>query len=407
MFVCQLAFRTLNRTRRNGAVPCFGMATFITRLAESGPGLRLGVKDLIDLAGTPTTSGSKVIAAGAPLAEQDARCLAGTRAAETAGQVTIVGKTNLHELGFGVSGINPWFGTPVNPLDARLIPGGSSSGSAVAVGAGELDVAFGSDSGGSIRIPAACCGVVGLKTSRGRVSLEGVRPLAPSLDTVGPMASTVARVTAGMTLLEPGFAPASSPGHRIGRLRLPAAEHVDAALDEALRAAGFEVVDIGLPGWDEANLASITILMAEAWQVHHELWKAHQDNLSPDVSARLEASSLIEPEEVAACWETARAWVDELARVFRQVEALALPTLASDPPELSDAARVAEIRYSAPFNLAGLPAISLPVRPVSTGATLPSSAVPPSLQLAGPLGSEELILATAEQVEAAAGHGVG
>ena len=379
------------------------MATFITRLADSGPGLRIGVKDLIDLAGTPTTNGSKVIAASAAPAEHDARCLAGTRAAETAGQATIVGKTNLHELAFGVSGINPWFGTPVNPLDPRLIPGGSSSGSAVAVGAGEADVAFGSDTGGSIRIPAACCGVVGLKTSRGRVPLDGVCPLAPSLDTVGPMAATVALVTAGMALLEPGFAAAPASALRIGRMRLPAAEHIDAAIDAALPSAGFEVEDVVLAGWDEANLAAMTILMAEAWQVHHELWRTGRDNLSPDVSARLEASSLIGPEEVAACWETARGWVAEVSDVFRRVELLALPSLASDPPEITDAARVGEIRYAAPFNLAGLPAISLPVRPMTPAAGKPSSRVPPSLQLVGPLGSEEVILATAGRVEAAAG----
>jgi amidase len=379
------------------------MATFITRLADSGPGLRLGVKDLIDLAGSPTTNGSKVIAASAAPAERDARCLAGTRAAESAGHVTIIGKTNQHELAFGVSGINPWFGTPVNPLDPRLVPGGSSSGSAAAVGSGEADVAFGSDTGGSIRIPAACCGVVGLKTSRGRVPLEGVRPLAPSLDTVGPMATTVALATTGMALLEPGFTAAPTPAAHIGRMRLPAAEHIDAAVDEALHSAGFELEEVVLTGWDEANLAAMTILMAEAWQVHHELWRTDRDNLSPDVSARLEASSFIGREEVAGCWETARGWVAEVAEVFRRVELLALPSLASDPPELSDAARVGEIRYAAPFNLAGLPAISLPVQPITTGVTGAASPVPPSLQLVGPVGSEEVILATAGRVEAAAG----
>jgi amidase len=217
------------------------------------------------------------------------------------------------------------------------------------------------------------------------------------------MATTVALVSTGMALLEPGFAPAPTPALRIGRLRLAAAEHIDAAVDAALSSAGLEVEDVVLPGWDEANLAAMTILMAEAWQVHHELWQADRDNLSPDVSARLEASSFIEREEVAGCWETARAWVSELSAIFRRVELLALPTLAGDPPEISDAARVAEIRYAAPFNLAGIPAISLPVRPSAEAATAPSSPVPPSLQLVGPPGGEELLLATAERVETAAG----
>src|SRR5690242_21836700 len=136
------------------------------------------------MAGVPTTAGCKAVAERAEPAARDAACMAGARAAGA----RIVGRTNLHELAFGVSGINPWFGTPVNPLDPALIPGGSSSGSAVAVATGEADVAFGSDTGGSVRVPAACCGVFGLKTTHGRISLEGVWPLAPSLDTIGPIA---------------------------------------------------------------------------------------------------------------------------------------------------------------------------------------------------------------------------
>src|SRR5204862_1495660 len=123
-------------------------------------------------------------------AERDAACLKGFRAAGA----RLMGKTNLHELAVLPLGINPWFGTPVNPLDAALIPGGSSSGSAVAVATDEADVAIGSDTGGSVRIPSACCGTVGLKTTWGRVPLEGVFLLAESLDTIGPMAADVAAV---------------------------------------------------------------------------------------------------------------------------------------------------------------------------------------------------------------------
>ena len=169
------------------------------------------MKDLIDVAGVPTTSGSKFLAATAEPAGADAACLAGARAADA----RIVGKTNLVELAFGADGVNPWFGTPVNPLDPARIPGGSSSGSAVAVADDDADVAFGSDTGGSVRIPAACCGVTGLKTTNGRVSLEGVAPLSPTLDTVGPMARTVDGLVLGMQLLEPGFARrAVEPGSR-------------------------------------------------------------------------------------------------------------------------------------------------------------------------------------------------
>src|ERR1700680_972806 len=146
------------------------MSTFITRYDTSGPGVRLAVKDLIDMEGEPTTAGCRAVAATATPAQTDAACLAGARAAGA----RIVGRTNLHELALGVTGVNPWFGTPVNPLDPGLVPGGSSSGSAVAVATGEADIGYGTDTGGSIRIPAACCGIAGLKTTFGRIPVTGV-----------------------------------------------------------------------------------------------------------------------------------------------------------------------------------------------------------------------------------------
>lgn len=168
------------------------MSTFITRFDTSGSGVRLAVKDLIDMQGVPTTAGCRAVANEAVPAAADAACMAGARSAGA----RIVGRTNLHELALGVTGVNPWYGTPVNPLDARLVPGGSSSGSAVAVAAFEADVAYGSDTGGSVRIPAVCCGVAGLKTTWGRVPLRGVWPLSPSFDTVGPMARERGRLGA-------------------------------------------------------------------------------------------------------------------------------------------------------------------------------------------------------------------
>src|SRR3954470_11167357 len=163
------------------------MATFITKLDSTGDGPRLAVKDIIDVEGVPTTGGSRALERKAKPATADAPCLAGARAANA----RIVGKTNLHELATMPIGTNPWFGNPINPLDAALIPGGSSSGSAVAVANDDAEVALGSDTGGSVRIPSACCGTAGLKTTYGRVSLGGVWPLAPSLDTIGPMARDI------------------------------------------------------------------------------------------------------------------------------------------------------------------------------------------------------------------------
>src|ERR1700733_8907087 len=158
-------------------------------MAGSGDGIRLAVKDLIDVAGVPTTAGSRALAATAAAAERDAPCLAGARAAGA----RIVGKANLNELAYGASGVNEYFGTPVNPLDPGRVAGG------------QADLAYGSDTGGSIRVPAAFCGITGLKTTHGRIPLAGVWPLAPSMDTIGPMARDVAGVGGGRGLLEAGF----------------------------------------------------------------------------------------------------------------------------------------------------------------------------------------------------------
>ena len=189
-------------------------ATWIVRLDAPGDGPRLAVKDCIDVEGLPTTVGCQLIAEQASPAARDAAVVAAARQAGA----RIVGKTNLAELCWSASGLNPWSGTPVNPADPQRIPGGSSSGSAVAVAAGEADVALGTDTGGSVRIPAACCGIAGLKTTWGRVPVDGVYPLAPSLDTVGPLGADVAAVELGMRLIEPGFA-AGSCELAVGRIR--------------------------------------------------------------------------------------------------------------------------------------------------------------------------------------------
>jgi len=190
--------------------------TWIVRLDVPGDGPRLAVKDCIDVEGLPTTAGCQVVAEQASPAVADAPVVAAARRAGA----RIVGKTNLTELCWSASGVNSWSGTPVNPLDPGRLPGGSSSGSAVAVAAGEADVALGTDTGGSVRIPAACCGIAGLKTTWGRVPLDGVYPLASSMDTVGPLGADVAAVELGMRLIDPGFAGASAevPG-RVGRIR--------------------------------------------------------------------------------------------------------------------------------------------------------------------------------------------
>jgi amidase len=350
----------------------------------------VAVKDLIDMAGAPTTAGSRVVADAAVPAERDAACLAGLRPAGA----QVVGKTNLHELALGVTGINPWFGTPVNPLDASLAPGGSSSGSAVAVAAGEARVAYGTDTGGSIRIPAACCGVCGLKTTWGRIPVAGVRPLAPSLDTVGPMAADVAGLVACMELLEPGFAAGQAPGSpRVGRLRVPAAPEVSDAVTAALRATSWEVSDVHPGEWVTATRWASSLLVGEAYRTNQDIFDRNAARLSGDVARRLEAGRQVTDAAMAAAAKARARWRAELASLFDRFDLLVTPTLAILPPPLDRADELLEARYTMPVNFAGVPALALPV-PAGGG-------LPASLQLVGPWGGEERLLAAGAAVEAA------
>jgi amidase len=366
------------------------VSVFITRLDAPGTGVRVAVKDAIDVAGVPTTAGCKVVADHARAAPADAACLAGLRAAGA----RIVGKANLHELCFGRTGENPWFGTPPNPFDPGRVPGGSSSGSAVAVAPGvdDADIALGTDTAGSIRTPAAWCGIVGLKTTYGRIPVEGTWPLAPSLDTVGPMGATVARVVEGMALLEPGFAPASGVPRHVGRVRgLPAEPWLEEAVDRALRAAGFQVTEVDLPGWSAADAAGKTVLFGEAYRSNRALVDAHADELGDAVRDRLVVSREISDEALDAARAQKGPWRSELAAVFERVELLALPTAECFAFRLGEPADPSAL--AVPVNLAGNPSIAVPVPAPGP--------FPASLQLIGPDGSEDRLVAAAAVVEAA------
>lgn len=388
------------------------MSTFITRgderaLRGGAGGVRLAVKDAIDVAGLPTTVGSPVMAERAEAhgpATRDAACMAGARAVGA----RIVGKTNLHELCFGSTGVNLWFGTPVNPIDPSLVPGGSSSGSAVAVAIGEADVAFGTDTVGSIRNPSACCGTVGLKTTWGRVSLEGVWPLAPTMDTVGPMACTVAGVVAGMGLLEPGFSAMAGlpdPGAlRVGRFRgLPAAPGIDEAIDEALSLAGFARYEVDLPGWAAAAGAAVAVMLGEALECDRPIFEHFSDRMGDDVRARFEQASQMP----AGLLDEARAyrdgWRAELASIFGQVDLIALPAMLAPPARIGEHKAKTNVAAAA-VSLAGHPATAQPVPFKSFSPTRGDGGpVPASLQLVGPDRTEALLLAAAATVEAAIG----
>jgi amidase len=364
-----------------------GGPTFITRLdAADGDGPRLAVKDNLDVAGTVTTVGSKLIAGESVPAAADAACVAAARRAGA----RIVGKTNMVELAYGAEGLNPWFGTPVNPVDPARVPGGSSSGSAVAVATGEADVAIGTDTGGSIRIPAACCGVLGLKTTHGRIADGGLWSLAPSLDVIGPMAADVAGLELGMRVLEPGFAVPDFSPTRIGRVRVPAPSWIDDAVDRALARTGVPVVDIDASGWLDAWYPTMTLLDHEASRSCAR-FLARADELDPLVAERLSRSAAVGPEQHAAAAARLAEWRAELAALFGEFDVLALPTIAEAPPALDRSREAHLTALTAPVNGGGVPALAMPV-----GDAVP---IPVSLQLVGPSGSEERLLAVARVVE--------
>jgi amidase len=347
----------------------------------------LAVKDLIDLEGELTTAGCKAVADRATPAAADAALIAGARAAGA----RIVGKTNLTELAYDATGANQWFGTPVNPLDPSRICGGSSSGSAVAVATGEADVAYGSDTGGSVRIPAACCGIVGLKTTFGRVPLEGVWPLSQSLDTVGPLATTVAGVVEGMALLEPGFAAAAAGATTVGRVRMEGTDPaVDEAIDRALAAAGLEIIEVSLD-CSSSHLTFVSIICSEAWANDGHLLDG--GGVSDKIAERVALGASMTPESVAASRTAQARWRDEVTAALGRVQLLALPSLLGFPPPVDDADRFDLTACTHPFNVSESPALSLPV---PSGEALPAS-----LQLVGPAGGEELLCATGAMVEAA------
>jgi amidase len=366
--------------------------TFIDRTQVGAAGTTVAVKDLIDVAGFPTTAGCRAIERSASPAPGDAACLAGLRAAIEVGEARIVGRTNLDELAIGATGINDWFGTVPNPLDPTRIAGGSSGGSAAAVATGEAEVGIGTDTGGSVRIPAACCGVVGLKTTIGRVSTTGVVAVSQSLDTVGPLGRDLAAVARGMALLELGFAP-GAPARVIGRVRVPAVDpRIDAAIDGALAASELEVVEVSLPSWGDAFEAALRIGVSEAYRNHGATVERE-----PELVGELSREAVLLGRETApheaAARHFQRRWTAELDRALGRAELLAWPTLAAYPPLIEDAEAINRTGRVMEINLAGLPALS---QPVPSAGPLPAG-----LQLVGPLDGEEMLVATGALIEAA------
>jgi aspartyl-tRNA(Asn)/glutamyl-tRNA(Gln) amidotransferase subunit A len=314
---------------------------------------------------------------------------------ESAGYA-IVGKTNLHEFAYGITSENPHYGDVVNPLDRSRIPGGSSGGSAAALAAGLCDAALGTDSAGSIRIPAACCGIVGFKPTHGLVPTDGCFPLAPSYDTGGPMARDVAGCIRMMEALVPGFAQVPV---ELGDLRVGVAwvEHADplvrARVEEtAAFFPGRRAVDLPLPGYD-----TYAVFAGEVADVHRELFAEHADLYGDNVCTKIERCLATPEEEIAAAAAARTAYLASYVAATEGLDVLLTPTLASvaPPAGIGDLAlREDLIRLTYPFNFVGAPVLALPSGPAELG-------LPASVSLAGARDADAVVLGAGLALEAA------
>lgn len=366
------------------------MTIFVQRLELGGAGPRVAVKDTIDIAGYPTVAGSRALA-GAPAASAHAEVVTRVLAAGC----RIVGKTNLHELAFGVTGLNDWTGTALNPHFPDRVPGGSSSGSAAAVAAGEADFALGTDTGGSIRIPAACCGVFGLKPTFGRVSRAGIAPTRTTLDCVGPFAATMPWLLRAMAAIDPSFAPVSLPAPRIGLVSVEARPEITEAVARVVAAADLAAHRTTLPGLSGAFEAGLTVINAESFAAFGHLLAGGA--VGPDVAGRLKAGAGTSLAALAAAEAVREAFRAEVDARLDEADVLVLPTLPDLPPTLDEAkanrSAVFLTTLVRPFNLSGHPALSLPV-PLGPGRVA-------ALQVIGRRGADETVLAVGERIAAA------
>jgi len=363
---------------------------FLARPEEPFEGKRLAVKDLFDTAGLTTTYGSVIYADHVP--ERSAEAVTRLEAAGYAN----VGKTNLHEFAYGITSVNPHFGTVPNPRYPGRMAGGSSGGSAAAIAAGLAEYALGTDSGGSIRIPAACCGIAGFKPSYGLVSLDGVFPLAPSFDHAGPMAGSVGACEEMLQTLVEGYEPA--PLDSLEELEVGVA-WLDRA-DPLVQARVREAVEL-FPRRREIDLPLAErigpVFMREAADVHRDLFAEFADSYGDNVRTKIERCLALTDGEYQAGLH-ARAELTE--RAEKALEGLGLdlvltPTLGFVAPKLPVddlEIRADTIRLTIPFNSLGWPALALPCGPAEDG-------LPASLQIAGRPGSDALVLAAGKLVE--------
>jgi aspartyl-tRNA(Asn)/glutamyl-tRNA(Gln) amidotransferase subunit A len=381
------------------------------RLAHGEAGALLGVpiavKDLFQTRALRTTAGSRILRDWVPTRDADA-----VTRLRAAGAI-IFGKTNLHEFAYGVTTANPWWGVARNPHDPRRSPGGSSGGSAIAVVAGLCAGALGSDTGGSIRIPASLCGCVGLKPTFGAIPLGGTFPLGWSLDHAGPLTRTVDDAGVLLDVLSGGDAGHRSRrvrtlGLRVGVLRGPIVQNVQPAVSRqvdaaaaALRRRGLRVRDVQIPELQWTVATQLVTLRAEASAVHAGWIRSRPRAYGPDVRTRLQLGALVGGADyVLAQRMRARIRV-AMGRVFDAVDVVLLPTTPIVAPVVGERTvgwRSGEepvdgalVRLTAPFNLTGLPALSVPF-----GA---AAGLPIGVQVVGPLHQDARVLAVGRLIE--------
>jgi aspartyl-tRNA(Asn)/glutamyl-tRNA(Gln) amidotransferase subunit A len=369
---------------------------------DKGPlhGVPVAVKDLIDVAGAPTTCASRADSPRRPSA--DAALVRGLKAAGA----VILGKTNLLEYAYGA--VHPDFGQTNNPWDRRRTSGGSSGGSAAAVAAGFCFAAVGTDTGGSIRIPAAYCGIVGLKPTYGLVDLDGVQALSWSLDHAGPLARSCA--DAGLLLEAMSgrpcrVSPAPLAGLRLGVMTHPGAERylqpdVVEAMERVtagLSASGAVVRDVGLADLEVAADVLLTILRPEASVVHQRRIAEQPQGFGDATRLQIEAGFAVPATAYVRAQQVRRELVARFRPLFSEVDALlspAVPWVApAEDPALNDEAGAGEMLYSGVYNLVGLPAASVP-------CGLSSQGMPIGLQIVGPRGEDTRVLSIGAAVEA-------
>ncbi|WP_328702879.1 amidase [Arenibaculum pallidiluteum] len=369
-------------------------------------GIPVSVKDLFDVAGEVTTAGSRILR-DAPPAERDAPAVARLRAAGA----VILGRTNMTEFAFSGLGVNPHYGTPGNPFDRARIPGGSSSGAAVSVADGMAAAAIGSDTGGSVRIPSAFCGLIGFKPTQARVPRDGVLPLSWSLDAIGPLARSVA-CCALLDAVLSGEAPevpepAELAGLRLGVPRSYLLDGLDETVARAFQGAlerlsksGARVVEFALPQLDRipALNAKGGLVAPEALAWHRALLERGADQYDPRVRGRIlrgAEQTAAEYVEVARGRQALQAETDGLTEGF---DALLVPTVPVVPPRLDEVEAEAEytrlnlliLRNPTAWNFLDRPAVSLPCA---------SGGLPVGLMAVGRRGGDRRLLSVARALE--------